>query len=164
MNVPVFIDITYEEQAEELRNYFKNLGADISAERSENGLEDDLAAIISVCEKSFAVEDASESDVEGIMNGIVSMLALCSGDKSEELILAFCDKLSQAPNNEKGLVSMKVLWTLYQSLGDESSIRYHVYYHLVTLAGKTGNTSSILGQVCTNMLCHHRRSVVHGVL
>ena len=33
---------------------------------------------------------------------------------------------------------MKVLWTLYQSLAEESSNRYHVYYHLVTLTGKTG--------------------------
>merc|ERR1719431_146673 len=31
------------------------------------------------------------------MNGIVSMLALCSGDKSESLILSFCEKLSKAP-------------------------------------------------------------------
>ena len=48
------------------------------------------------------------------MNGIVSMLALCSGDKSEQLILAFCEQLSKAPSTDKGLVAMKVLWTLYQ--------------------------------------------------
>jgi len=38
MNVPVFIDISLEEQAEELRAYFKSLGAEISEERSEKGL------------------------------------------------------------------------------------------------------------------------------
>lgn len=114
MNVPVFIDITYEEQAEELRAYLKSLGGDISAERSEQGLEDDLAKIIAVCDLSFTASEATEADVEGFMNGIVSMLALCSGDKSESLILAFCDKLSTAPNTEMGLVAMKVLWTLYQ--------------------------------------------------
>ena len=42
MNVPVFIDISLEDQAEELRVYFKSLGAEISAERSEKGIEDDL--------------------------------------------------------------------------------------------------------------------------
>merc|ERR1719278_1176425 len=42
---------------------------------------------------------------------------------------------------------MKVLWTLYQSLEDTSSMRYHVYYHLVGLAGKTGQ----LATVYTNM-------------
>ena len=48
MNVPVFIDISLEEQAEELRAHFKSLGADISEERSEKGLEDDLQKIIMI--------------------------------------------------------------------------------------------------------------------
>jgi translation initiation factor 3 subunit M len=87
MNVPVFIDISLEEQAEELRAWMKGQGAEISEERSEIGLEEDLQKIISVCDVSF--KDASEADVEGILNGIVSMLALCSGDKTEALILAF---------------------------------------------------------------------------
>jgi len=149
MNVPVFIDITYEEQAEELRAYFKSLGGDISAERSEQGLEDDLDKIIAVCDLSFTATEATEADVEGIMNGIVSMLAVISGDKSESLILAFCDKLSTAPNTEMGLVAMKVLWTLYQSLGADSIIRYHVYYHLVGLAGKTGQLSTVYSDMVT---------------
>jgi translation initiation factor 3 subunit M len=77
MNVPVFIDISLEEQAEELRSYFKRLGAEISEERSERGLEDDLHKIIGVCDSCF--KDASEAEVEGVMNGIVSMLALVTG-------------------------------------------------------------------------------------
>lgn len=88
MNVPVFIDISLEEQVEELRSWMKSQGADISEERSEIGLEDDLQKIISVCDVSF--KNAAEPDVEGILNGIVSMLALFSGDKTESLILAFC--------------------------------------------------------------------------
>jgi len=142
MNVPVFIDISLEEQAEELRAHFKSLGADISEERSEKGLEDDLQKIISVCDASFK-EGSETTDVEGIMNGIVSMLALCSGDKSETLILSFCEQLSKAPSTELGLVSMKVLWTLYQSLEDNSSMRFHVYYYLVGLAGKTNQLATV---------------------
>ena len=64
MNVPVFIDISYEEQAEELRAYFKSLGADIAAERSDKGLEDDLTHIIAVCDASFTNGEATEADVE----------------------------------------------------------------------------------------------------
>ena len=37
MNVPVFIDISLEEQAEELRAWMKGQGAEISEERSEIG-------------------------------------------------------------------------------------------------------------------------------
>jgi hypothetical protein len=47
--------------------------------------------------------------VEGVLNGIVSMLALVTGDKRESLILSFCEKLSKAPNNQLGLVCLKVL-------------------------------------------------------
>lgn len=149
MNVPVFIDITYEEQAEELRAYFKGLGADISAERSADGLEEDLSKIIAVCETSFTAPEATETDVEGIMNGIVSMLALCSGDKNESLVLAFCEKLSKAPTTDMGLVAMKVLWTLYQSFGANSILRYHVYYYLVGLAGKTGQLDTVFTDMAT---------------
>jgi len=147
MNVPVFIDISLEEQAEELRAYFKSLGAEISEERSEKGLEDDLHKIIGVCDASF--KEATESEVEGIMNGIVSMLALCSGDKSESLILSFCEKLSKAPTTELGLVCLKVLWSLFQSLEDTSSMRYHVYYYLVGLAGRTKQLATVYTDMAT---------------
>ncbi len=46
--------------------------------------------------------------VEGVLNGILSMLALVEGDKKEGLILSFCEKLSQATNNQVGLVCLKV--------------------------------------------------------
>jgi hypothetical protein len=58
---------------------------------------------ISVSNKSFCW-----AQVEGILNGIVSMLALVTGDKRESLILSFCEKLSKAPNNQQGLVCLKV--------------------------------------------------------
>jgi len=139
--VPVFIDISLEEQAEELRSYFKRLGAEISEERSERGLEDDLHKIIGVCDSCF--KDASEAEVEGVMNGIVSMLALVTGDKTENLILAFCEKLCKAPSNSLGLVCLKVLWSLFQSLEESSPMRFHVYYYLVGLAGKTDQLSTV---------------------
>lgn len=141
MNVPVFIDISLEEQAEELRSYFKKLGAEISEERSERGLEDDLHKVIGVCDSCF--KDASEAEVEGVMNGIVSMLALVTGDKTENLILAFCEKLCKAPSNSLGLVCLKVLWSLFQSLEESSPMWFHVYYYLVGLAGKTDQLSTV---------------------
>merc|ERR1711892_395382 len=130
-----------------LRAYFKSLGAEISEERSEKGLEDDLHKIIGVCDASF--KEATESEVEGIMNGIVSMLALCSGDKSESLILSFCEKLSKAPTTELGLVCLKVLWSLFQSLEDTSSMRYHVYYYLVGLGGRTKQLATVFTDLAT---------------
>lgn len=77
------------------------------------------------------------------MNGIVSMLALVTGDKTENLILAFCEKLCKAPSNSLGLVCLKVLWSLFQSLEESSPMRFHVYYYLVGLAGKTDQLSTV---------------------
>lgn len=146
MNVPVFIDISLEEQAEELRGYFKGLGAEIAAERSDKGIEDDLHKIIGVCDAAFK-DNANVTQIEEVLNGIVSMLALVTGEKSENLILAFCEKLTKAPNMTIGMTCLKVLWSLYQSLEETSPMRFHVYYTLVQLAGKTEQTGAIFTDV-----------------
>ena len=64
MNVPVFIEIEVEEQAEELRAYFKGLGAEISETRSDKGFEDDLHKIIGVCDACF--RETNVKDVQGV--------------------------------------------------------------------------------------------------
>ena len=64
MNVPVFIEIEVEEQAEELRAYFKGLGAEIASERSDKGFEDDLHKIIGVCDACF--KETNTKDVQAV--------------------------------------------------------------------------------------------------
>jgi translation initiation factor 3 subunit M len=84
------------------------LGAEISTEKSSKGIEDDLHKIIGVCDACFK-ENADTTRIDEVLNGIVSMLALVTGEKSSEnLILAFCEKLSKAPNNATGLTCLKV--------------------------------------------------------
>ena len=51
---------------------------------------------------------AKADQLEKVYNGVVSMLALVTGEKSENLILAFCEKISKAPSDEIGLVCLKV--------------------------------------------------------
>ena len=41
------------------------------------------------------------------------------------------------------------MWSLYQSLEESSPMRFHVYYTLVQLAGKTEQTSAIFTNVET---------------
>lgn len=144
MNVPVFIEIEIEEQAEELRAYFKGLGAEITTERSDKGYADDLHKIIGVCDACFKETTAKDVQaVEEVLNGIVSMLAQVEGEKRDNLILAFCEKLTKAPANAVGLACLKVLWTLYQSLDAASPMRVHVYFSLVELAGKTDQIGTV---------------------
>ena len=62
---------------EELRAYLKEVGAEISMERSPKGLEDDLHKIIGVCDTCFSSE-ATEPEVEALLNSIVSVLIVVS--------------------------------------------------------------------------------------
>ena len=95
-----------------------------------------------MCDACFA-DESKAAQIEEVLNGIVSMLALVPGEKSENLILAFCEKLSKAPNNAIGLTCLKVLWSLYQSLNDASPMRFHVYFYLVQLAGKVSQIGMV---------------------
>ena len=73
------VSLSIHFQAEELRAYFKGLGAEIGLERSEKGIEDDLHKIIGVCDAPFKQDaNVKEQQVEEVLNGIVSMLALVS--------------------------------------------------------------------------------------
>lgn len=60
---------------EELRAYLKEIGAEISMERSPKGLEDDLHKIIGVCDTCFSIEE-TEHDIEVLLNSIVSLLVV----------------------------------------------------------------------------------------
>jgi len=146
MNVPVFIEIGFEEQSEELRSYFKSLGAEISLERAEDKIED-VRQIISVCDACFKLE--ADSEIEGVLNGIVSMIpGLADADK-EELVLSFCEKLSKASGQQHGMVALKVLWSLYMCLDGDSKMKFHVYYFLVKVAGETHELTTVYKDMAT---------------
>ena len=74
---------------------------------------------------------------------IFSVFQQVTGEKSENLIVAFCEKLTKAPSNIVGLTCLKVLWSLYQSLDEKSAMKFHVYYALVTLAGTTQQIDTV---------------------
>ncbi|XP_063232946.1 eukaryotic translation initiation factor 3 subunit M [Bacillus rossius redtenbacheri] len=143
--VPVFIELSLEDQAQEFRAYFKRLGAEISEEKSPKGIEDDLHKIIGVCDACF--KEANENEIESVLNGIVSMLVLIPVERAENLILAFCEKLTKASGYKLGLVALRVGWLMFQSLDEHSSMRYHVYYHLVQVARQVDQVHAVFKDV-----------------
>merc|ERR1711971_1230259 len=54
---------------------------------------------------------------------------------------------SKAPSDEIGLVCLKVMWSLYQSLDESSPMRFHVYSYLVQIAGRTGQIGLVFKDV-----------------
>ncbi|XP_015599246.1 eukaryotic translation initiation factor 3 subunit M [Cephus cinctus] len=146
MQVPaVFMDLPLEDQAQELRVYFKSLGAEISEEKSPRGIEDDLHKIIGVCDVCF--KEGNESEIETVLNDIVSIMVVIPIERAGNLILAFCEKLTKAPGLKLGLVCLKALWLLFQSLDEVSPMRYHVYYHLVQIARNVDQVKAVYGGV-----------------
>ncbi|CAB3363175.1 Hypothetical predicted protein [Cloeon dipterum] len=146
MSVPVvFIDITLEEQAQELRSYLNHVGAEISEEMSPKGIEDDLHKIIGVCDACF--KDSPDADVEKTLNSIVSILIQLPNDRSESLILAFCEKLTKAATGKLSAITLKVMWLLFQSLDETSPMRYHVYCHVIQAAKHAEQIKSVFHDV-----------------
>ncbi|XP_028129854.1 eukaryotic translation initiation factor 3 subunit M [Diabrotica virgifera virgifera] len=142
---PVFIDMSLEDQAQELRVYLKSLGAEISEEKSPKGIEDDLHKIIGVCDSCF--KEGQENDVEMVLNDIVSIMVLIPLERSENIILAFCEKLTKAQGQKLGLVCLRALWLLFQSLDDRSPMRYPVYYHLIQIAKQTESVKLVFQDI-----------------
>lgn len=93
-------------QAQELRVYLKGLGAEISTEKSPRGIEDDLHKIIGVCDACF--REGQEPEVEAVLNDIVSIMVFIPLEKSENIIMAFCEKLTKAQGPKLALVCLKV--------------------------------------------------------
>jgi len=133
MNVHVFIDIGLEEQTEELRTYFEGLGAWNGEAKPSKGIEGDLSDIIGVSELCLQ-ESIDAVEIEGILNGIVSILITL--EKNDALVQSFCSKLTMAPNNKVGVVCLRVLLLLFQSIGDKSPMKFQVYYNIIKVAGK----------------------------
>lgn len=142
---PVFIDMSLEDQAQELRAYLKSLGAEISEEKSPKGIEDDLHKIIGVCDACF--KEGQETEVEMVLNDIVSIMVLIPLERSENIILAFCEKLTKAQGSKLGLVCLRALWLLFQSLDDRSPMRYPVYYHLIQIAKQTDSVRLVFQDI-----------------
>ncbi|XP_037024387.1 eukaryotic translation initiation factor 3 subunit M [Bradysia coprophila] len=128
----VFIDLSMEDQAQELRKYLKSKDAEISEEKSSKGIEDDLHKIIGVCDVCF--KDGDPVEIDAILNSIVSIMVTIPLDRGENIVLAFCEKLTKAPEIPLAKVCLQSLWRLFNNLEQSSPLRYHVYYHLVQVA------------------------------
>lgn len=144
----VFIDAEIEDQAQELRKFFKSLGAEISEEKSSKGIEDDLHKIIGVCDVCF--KDGTQhtlEEIDAVLNSVVSIIVSIPLERGENLILAFCEKMTKAPDTNLARVCLQSLWRLFSNLEATSPLRYHVYYHLVQVAKRADQVKEVFSGV-----------------
>uniref|UniRef100_A0A6M2DN17 Eukaryotic translation initiation factor 3 subunit M n=1 Tax=Xenopsylla cheopis TaxID=163159 RepID=A0A6M2DN17_XENCH len=141
----VFIDLSLEDQAQELRKYFKSMGAEISEEKSLKGIEDDLHKIIGVCDSCF--KEGNDVEIDAVLNSIVSIMVSISLERGENLILVFCEKLTKAQQYNLEKVALQSLWRLFNNLEQTSPNRYHVYYHAIQVAKQANAVSEVFKSV-----------------
>uniref|UniRef100_A0A2R5LFH7 Eukaryotic translation initiation factor 3 subunit M n=1 Tax=Ornithodoros turicata TaxID=34597 RepID=A0A2R5LFH7_9ACAR len=145
MSTPTFIDVAVDDQCLDLRSYFKDCGADISDEDCPDSLCLSLQQIISVCDSCF--REATDAEIEAVLNSIVSIIAVINPTESEGLVHAFCDKLAKASSNRMGVLCVRVLQNLYEAINPSSVLRYDVYYNLVKVALKTDMITSVFSDL-----------------
>jgi len=146
MDVYTFNENEEHQQAIELRKYYHSKEAEISPEPSAKGIEDDMHKIIAVCDITFSQEDVLEAEIEGTLNSIVSVLMVMpTTEKTEALIVAFCEKLTKAPlHRNLGSAALRVLYVLFQAMTtDKVCMKYHIYLAMVQVSGKIGEIAAV---------------------
>jgi len=128
-----------------LRKYYHEKGAEISTEPSNKGIEDEMHKIIAVCDTTFNNPDVPEQEVQASLNSIVSVLMVMqTTEKTESLIVAFCQKLVKAPKFRNiGKSALGVLRVLFQAMTDKSCIKYHIYLAMVQVSSKIGEIGPV---------------------
>lgn len=61
--------------------------------------------------------------------------------------MAFCEKLTKAPETPLAKVCLQSLWRLFNNLCVTSPLRYHVYYHLVQVAKQCDQVKDVFAGV-----------------
>jgi translation initiation factor 3 subunit M len=135
MNVPVFIDIAVPYQTLELRTFLKSLGAEISEENAESGLSTDLKNIIEASKFCWSLNN--DSDIEMVINGIISLLLVVPVQEAESVVTLFCEKVGKLPDGDKrAALRLRLLNNLFYGLEEDASVRYVVLCSMVRLAGQ----------------------------
>jgi len=146
MNVPVFIDIAVPHQTLELRAFFKSLGAEISEENAESGLLTDLKNILEASKFCWTLNN--DSDIEMVLNGIISLLLVVPVAEAESAVTLFCEKVGKLPEGDKRAgLRLRMLSNLFYGMEEEAALRYVVLCSMVRLAGQ----NDMLGMVPVDM-------------
>jgi len=142
-NLPAFINcLETEELILELRTLFKEKGANINVENTQDGnIVSNLNEALQVCDVVLKGEGVGAENVEYVFNIFVTVILLIPIDQSEELITTLCEKLSN--EDEFGPSKLQVLNNLFHGLDESCSLRFTVYSTMVKLAGKTDQMTSL---------------------
>lgn len=128
-DMPVFCDVSAEEQIEALKEYFKSNNAKLTSVASGN-IVDSLSDLIKNLDFLYKSE-IQESDLEMVLNSLLSLIIISPIEKISKLVTTFCESIVKAQLHERfGIIKLRVLSNLFHGLMVNSKDRYIVYMHL----------------------------------
>jgi translation initiation factor 3 subunit M len=127
VDMPVFCDVSQEEQIDGLKQFFMSRNAKLS---SNDDVIESLSDLTNNLQCLFS-QETNESDLEMVLNSILSLIVFAPEDRIARLVEKFCDSIAKAALPERyHLVKLRVLSNLYHGLLQTSHDRYIVYISL----------------------------------
>ena len=97
----------------------------------------------------MCVKNEQPSDVESVLNSIVSLLIQVphTNPTCHQLITIFCERVLNSVKERTALVCLRVLQNLFEGLGTNSVLKYDVYFSLLQIAGRCNRVSLVFDEV-----------------
>jgi len=129
-DMPVFCDVSAEEQIEALRGYFKSKSAKLADNLNNSDVVENLNDLIKNLDSLYTSE-LQENDLEIVLNSLLSLIIISPDEKITKLVTTFCESVLKAQLPERfGFVKLRILSNLFHGLMTTSKDRYIVYVHL----------------------------------
>ncbi|XP_064400094.1 eukaryotic translation initiation factor 3 subunit M-like [Halichondria panicea] len=144
------IDIAEDEQCEELEDFLRGKGAQITS-TNDTELLPRLQHIIDNSHVVFQQRDIPQQELEGFFYSVVSLFHIVTPDQANGIVQSFCDKLAAKDNEENINLRLRLLGLVFCHFPDKDPLRYIVFCNLVRLAGRTSLTGSLqldMDKVC----------------
>ena len=155
-DMPVFCDVSTEDQIEALRDHFKAKGAKLNVQISLENINENLSDLIKNIESVLVLSNtANETELEQletVLNSLLSLIII-SPDENSKLVASFSDAILKSQSSHKnfqhrfGLVKLRVLSNLFHGLISSSKNRYAVFVYLT----KCSLTERTLEYLPTNL-------------
>lgn len=143
--LPVFAFAEEKQQAQELRTFLREKGAQLTPNVTDDVAQNALD-LIKHCEVLGALE--SDNEVEMILNSLCSLIVALPVDRALEAVQQFCQKLSSEAFNGQGWSSkagaaVRVLSNLFHGFSNQPTWQHEIYIALVKLCARADLISEL---------------------
>lgn len=157
-DMPVFCDVSAEEQIQALREYFKHKNAKLANNINPNDVQENMNDLIKNLDSLYTSE-ITETDLEMVLNSLVSLIIISPEEKLSKLVTTFCESIvkAQLPENFD-LMKLRILSNLFHGLISTSKHRYTVFIHLAKCSQQVKNLQHLptnLDQIKKYLACWH---------